>query len=265
MKYTEKEKLFLNRIKSKTIDNCKLCNNGFKEDRTECDCLITFYFIKELALSKIPESYWFLEFKELKIKSSIKMLISEYIKNINNALDKNLGFTFFGTNGTGKTSVMSVIGIQTIIKQKRVLYIRMKEIFDNIFKEDETLKERIKSADLILLDEFDKLYHKSQDWNIYNIDDFIRENFDRKSIIICTNFAGGEEIKEIYGDSILSKILEFNKFVPFSGNDFRKEMNDKWLERLKAEKIDYMKLLEQAKIYKKYRLEKDKEEYDIVI
>lgn len=264
MKYTEEEKKQIYKIKEKTIDYCEKCNRGFTETEKECECLITFNFIKELVFSRIPESYWFLNYKKLKIKSSIKMLILEYNKNLNTAIQNNLGFVFYGSNGTGKTTTMLSVGMQAIIKQNKVIYIRMKEIMDNIFSEKEELKERLKQADIILLDEFDKLYHKSREWNIYNIDDFIRNNIDNRSILICTNFSGEEEIEKYYDSSVISKLKEHNKFLPYVGNDYRDELNKQWMERLKK-KVDYMKLKKIAEKWNKNKIKKEKEEYDIIL
>lgn len=264
MKYTKEEKEKLYKIKELTIDYCDKCQSGFLENGKECDCLLVFNFVKELVLSRIPESYWFLDYKKFKIKSSIKMLIVEYMKNINSAFSNNLGFVFFGNNGTGKTSTMTSIGIQAILKQYKIIYVRMKEIIDNIFLEKEELKERVKEADVILLDEFDKLYHKSREWNIYNIDDFIRENIDKRSIIICTNFTGEKEIEEFYDSSVISKLKEHNKFIPFIGEDFRNKLNEKWMDRLKK-KVDYMRLKIVAEKWNKNKIKKEKEEYDIIL
>ena len=159
---------------------------------------------------------------------------------------------------------MNVIGVNAINLQYKAFYIRIKEVLDNIFAEDELLKNRLDDADIILLDELDKVYQKT-DWATHNIDDFLRRYLKDKSIIIASNWSK-EEIKENFGASIFSLLSEYNKFVVMSGEDFRQKLNADWMKRLDTkENINMSHLKSQSKIWFENSIKKLEKIYDIVV
>jgi len=265
MKYTDKERKVIMEYKSEIIDACKKCDGtGYDKNEDKCECLHIFNYVKELIRSNIQNDYWDKLFTTTDIDASALIIAERYVKNLKTAVKKKMGFVFLGENGIGKTTLMNIIGMSAIIKQYRIFYIRVKEVLDNIFEKDDIIKNRIEEADIILLDELDKIYQKG-DWATHNIDDFLRRYLKDKSIIIASNWSE-EEIKENFGSSIYSLLNGYNKFINMTGKDYRKKQNKDWMKRLSdAESIDMKKLKKPSQNWQKNKLLKLAKTYDIIV
>lgn len=265
-KFTDKEFSQLRGSKRIIIDKCKVkgCNSGFFESGKKCECLILFEWVQVLTKSNIEKVYWNKKLEDLSIKPAVKLYIKKYMRNISNAINNSMGFTLLGMNGVGKTTIMSIVGIYALINQYNVFHIRTSDILKDIFEKNEIFKSRLDSANIIVVDELDKVYMKNPEWTTFNLDVFFREYLRSKSILIASNWEE-KEIEEEFGPSIFSLLTGVNEFMNIEGRDHRRIRGENWLDRLEEEEVNFNDLKEDSQLWYKNKIEKLKKEYDEVI
>lgn len=240
-KYTDLEMKELLAIKKQIVSSCKKCDGyGYieKAEVEACTCMQLFKYVKDLFYSKIPKDYWLITQSNIKIKNKYKLFLEDYIKHLNNAIQKGLGVVFSGPQrGIGKTSSACIIGKEAIQNGYDVFYVIAQNIIDDRFSEEHQIEERIKQSDLLIIDELDKIIMKSESNIPKQLENLLRIILpNKKSVIICTNFEE-KEIEERF--EITSLINRYMEFIPMVGKDFSKKLKRKWMDRLHDEEINY--------------------------
>jgi len=240
-KYTEKQKLFLLNLKQKIVGNHEPCKKtGYTDDKmTPCVCMKVFKYLKSLYYSNIPSDYWGLSFNELQIDVSYKKLAKEYIDNLDNAIEKGLGIMLLGERGIGKTSIVTQIAKYAIIKRYEVYYEIMQNIVDDRFTDSQKIIDRIKNADLVIIDELDKVLMRENSNIPKQIENLLRDILPNgKSVLICTNL-NEEDIEEKF--NIMSLLKRYINIVPMMGEDYSDKKHKSWSDRLKNKEGQYLK------------------------
>jgi DNA replication protein DnaC len=234
----------LSLLRSSLLKVCKICEGrGYilKEQFDEpCECIIIFKYIKELIVAGIAQKYWTLELEKLQIKKTYIELLQEYIKHLDIAAKKSLGFLFIGANGVGKTASLAELAKAAIVRGYRVQYITAERYLLESAKQVESLDiQKIEACDFLLLDELDKAYIKEgSSYAPKKLEDLIRRSLSNgKSVSIATNMTK-EGIVETFGDSFLSMITRYLKVVPFVGEDISTQLQKNWFDELKSD-FDY--------------------------
>ena len=211
--------------------------------------MLKLIWVKELIYSRLPKPYWTAELDKLKIKSEIKSVTNKYLKNYKIAKANGLGFIFHGANGVGKTSAATAIARVFLKKSYNIVYITAQTYmdFEMEFENPENrqaILNRLKEADMILLDEWDKLYMKvGSTYAIKKIENFLREMLSlNKMLLICTNLEE-EEIVDMFNKSIYSLIQRHLKFIHFTGKDHSKTKRAEWDELLEGDKRSVNKII----------------------
>lgn len=236
-RFSEKQIQELLKIKEKVL--CKKCNqSGYLETRELCDCMKKFVFIKELFYSGIHSEFWKYNFENLEI--AVPKIVEKYVENLDIAISKGLGIIFTSeARGTGKTTLMSMIGKEAVIKQKKVFYCFLQNIMDDKFTETKEFEKRIRQSDLVLIDEIDKTTFKKDSVIKSHFEILLRTLLSNgKSVLMSTN-GTREEIDETFGMN--SYFYGYLKTIEVSGENIRSKRGDKWddliVERKKYQEI----------------------------
>lgn len=234
-------------LKSELVSNHAPCQgSGWLEPVTPgmpnpCSCMVSFHYLNKLIESKIPRDYWWLGLDELtEVDTDYRKFCRWYMGKIPKAVSHALGVLFLGPNGIGKTSMQCAIGKEAIVQGYTVQYFTAQQYIESRKVDDETgLTLEYENAQVILLDELDKVYIKARsNYVTKTMEDFFRrKTADGSSLIICTNH-DEETLGEVFGQSTMSMLRRHLKFVSVAGSDYSDTLQSRWDDTMESEK-DY--------------------------
>lgn len=180
-----------------------------------------------------PDNQIKLSFKEANL---LLQQVAEYVRHIDNAKRKGISIMLAGSNGTGKTLIATSI-LKAVIQRGMSAQMtslggiiqtytdgwgdpRKRQIFD----------DRIKNTDFLLIDDVGKEYQaKNSDLTEIMFDNLIRyRSFRRKPFILTTNTSPAD-LKNRYGNSLMSLIEGKCIKLKVVGEDYRKVIQSKSL------------------------------------
>lgn len=239
--FSEKDKEFLYGIKDQLVKKHKECDGigYFNENKKviPCQCMKILKYIMDLYKFKIPMDYWNIDYSKTKINANTKDTILNYIENLDNAIQQGIGLFLSGeSRGIGKTTTACEIAKRATQKRRIVYYELMQNIINDKFTDEKLIIERIKEADLVVIDEMDDIAIKENSNILKMIEVFLRGLLPQgKAIILCSN-AKSEVMNEDTGlGSLLKRYL---CFIDFKGED-NSEIKNKSLKDKLNIKFDY--------------------------
>jgi len=250
---TKKDLDYLKFLKTKIVDNHKQCKGlGFYK-KDDCDCMQAFRWLKELYKSKIPKEFWHVNY-DLVLKDEIKKYFSNFEENYINGR----GFFIYGDYSVGKTTTLCEIGKRFMTRGKKVVYFLLSNYVNALYNEmsnepdDSTAMYlyMIKNADVLLVDEFDKVYiKKGSDFVLREVETFLRNKFmNNCPIFVCSN-SDMQTGEDIFGDFSIVSIMNRNLKEIDHGDESLSHKNEE------VQIDDYMKsnhIIKYASIYHKY-------------
>lgn len=226
--------------------NCKECGTSYEREDVKnpvadyyfynpgCDCAQSKRSEDEkqqarerlLSAAGVPKRFWGVTFSgwDYSVNERTTAAMRQVLeKHESGDLWEKSGLFLYGEVGTGKTHV-GICVIKKIMARKRVQFIPTADIISRLLKDDEA--EEIKTADAIMLDDFDKLSSQN-DWvkeRIFSlIDGFIREE---KFFVITANYKDLSEFDDKVGMAVSSRIVGNCVVVQFAGSDYRMRQKD---------------------------------------
>jgi len=235
--YSDEKLQYVSEVKEALVDGCDECGGtGYvsagRGQAYRCDCMIAFRYIKELIKANVPKSYWTLELAQIKVSKAAKEAVLDYIKHLDNAISRGLGFTFAGPNGVGKTSLMMVLAKEAIIRNIPVRCFTMPEYLAAVERGRVDQIDDYEAGDLLLVDELDKRYSKpGSDYVSTRVDQIIRSFLSAgKSVVIATNWSR-QQLKE-FSTSVASLLERHNQVIEMKGQDYSKVVEEQFFKRL---------------------------------
>ena len=187
---------------------------------------------KNLINMGVPRALLDLSLEDLDLNEKILDYVQGYIDNIDNSFKYNKGLFLYGSNGTGKTSIASII-IKEAYKHrytaKRVTWVDYMTLYTrawgcNNFElkmHTEDVIKDIKDREFLVLEEIGKEQDNKLAMTL--LEDMLRHREDKGfPTIICTNLAP-KSVVERYGASIESLIKGNMTPIKLVGKDNRKE------------------------------------------
>lgn len=194
----------------------------------------------DLQAMRLPQRFWVSSFEHIKgdmtSPDSPKRMIAGYLSNLTKMREVGAGLVLWGPNGTGKTSIGSVIlkaarreGRTAMFLESAALktIVVSKEMYDA--ESGITVWARAQRVDFLLLDDLGKGSHDSQGFGERLLDELIRSRYaNQRPTIITTNVNKsrlGEVIKPstlhtLKGSCAQLKIDEFD-YRAQEGQDLR--------------------------------------------
>lgn len=221
--------------------NCKLCHDTGMNGSKRCKCynkLLSEELMKESNLSEIMKRQKFegfnLEFyrnekkrgESFSPRENMLSILSECVQFADEFEKTHKNLLLYGASGLGKSFLSSAIANRVIERGFSVVYQSAGEVFSRMedikfgrLKVDYNPLESILEADLLIIDdlgtEFINPYSESELFKIIN-----SRLLSSKSTIINTNLSLND-IRKIYSDRILSRVLGEYTGLKFYGEDIR--------------------------------------------
>jgi DNA replication protein DnaC len=197
------------------------------------------YYTYKWIRANIPKEFWHVTLDNFDGDSKAMRIVEKYCNKLGEAKENGIGFLFMGPNGVGKTSLCTIILKEAIFRGYSAFFITLPEIFRQIylgFKHTEVLielKKIMNDTDFLVISELGKDYHRKDSTMFMRseFDSIFRERRgDLKPLMLDTNL-DEMELKDTYGDSIMSLFRSRLKMVTLSGKDYRavkqeKEVNE---------------------------------------
>ena len=201
----------------------------------ECSCRrerVAAARAAKLATS-IPKRYLDVDFERWPI-TNLDQHVVRHVRKYCRQLDKNLadghGLYFFGTVGSGKTSLAMCVA-KEVLRERRSLAIFSGP--DLLARIGATYEDRAQHTYLGLLDllgtvDFlvleDLAVAKQNEWRLEQLYAVINRRYeDRRPLLVTADVESAEALGEHIGERTASRILEMCEPVPFMDGDHRKK------------------------------------------
>lgn len=213
-------------------DKCPTCGNrgryNLDFETFICDCEIQKLLQRYYFASNIGREYHDICLKDFDgpDTDSVVPLVREFIDNFDHNFHFGLGLTFTGPLGTGKTFAMTCVLKELIKRGEDVYFITFEElinIWGKSWHDDEarrTLEKRLKSADVLGLDELRTDPRNLQGFLANGLDSVIRHRTSNLlPTLVTTNMKKEEELDQF--GKVYSLLAAKNTRVSTQGHDRR--------------------------------------------
>lgn len=181
----------------------------------------------DLLRARIPSRYWTV--KLAGVQEQVRGIAEKYLKEIEQMHERGVGLLLWGANGVGKTSLSVVIGKEYRRRGQSLLFLESAElkgaiIHNEAFDEEQTLWERAKSVDVLLIDDLGKGVQDSTGFGARVLDELIRHrNANRRITFITTNMTL-KVLEDELKASTMHSLKECIYPVRVSGEDLRDKL-----------------------------------------
>jgi DNA replication protein DnaC len=154
--------------------------------------------------------------------------VRAFIANVEDNLDRGRGFWFYGTVGTGKTSLAMVISRAAIEAGRSVVISSMPRLLADIRATYEEgsgrsyidLFRRLSQVDLLHIDDVGT--EKTTEWVLEQLYSIVNERWqEQRSIVVTTNLDDRDQLREQVGARTVSRLSEMCATIPIMGRDLR--------------------------------------------
>jgi DNA replication protein DnaC len=154
--------------------------------------------------------------------------VRDFVANIDGNLDAGRGFWFYGDVGTGKTSLAMLISKSASDAGRSVAIYSVPQLLAHIKATYEDgsgssylgLFRRLSQVDLLHLDDLGA--EKRTEWVLEQLYAIVNERWqEQRSIVVTTNLADREELREQVGARTVSRLSEMCATIPIMGRDLR--------------------------------------------
>ena len=141
----------------------------------------------------VPKVHWNASMSEISNRSGHKKIIQEYLDDIEGNIKKAKGLLLFGSYGSGKSALGSIILKHAALKRHIGAWITCRtipnlQIKETAFDENQTVYERLLSVPILVLDEL--ILRDDMKYTEHVLEFVVRDRVDsQKSTILTTNLA----------------------------------------------------------------------------
>ena len=149
-------------------------------------------------------------------------------------LEQAFNLIFLGPPGVGKSHMAHALGLKAIESGYKVIFISMDYLIkvlktQEIIKKSQTMFNKLKKADLVIIDEFGYLPVSKAEANLFF--QLITDFYEQTSIIITSN-KSFSKWAEVLGDqvittAILDRIMHHSEIFNLTGKSYRLENREK--------------------------------------
>ena len=151
--------------------------------------------------------------------------------NLNKAVNKGLGIIFFGSNGVGKTSLVSEVGKYALTQGWSVSFFTLQKYISSTYADNDM--EVDTNADILIVDELDKAYVSPRsDYTPKVTEELFRNSLNAGRVVLSATNMTEEGLKSMFGPSVMSMVKRKMKFATLPGNDYSVTKQDMWTKDL---------------------------------
>ncbi len=198
-----------------------------------CDCrdrLITRARSRGVA-SVIPAKYRGVSFDRPPVTLINELAVQrvrDYCRDLPANVDQGRGLWFFGSSGTGKTTLAMLIsktalemGRSVAIYSLPKLLARIRRSYDAEAGEQShgELFERLTSVDLLHIDDLGA--EKTSEWVLEQLYALVNERYESQRALMVTTNHDESELEQQIGERVVSRLAEMCDTVPLFGDDSR--------------------------------------------
>jgi len=195
---------------------------------------------------RVPRRFWDVRFE--KVPSDVRKDIDNYLRRLDDHLDRGDGLLFWGANGVGKTSVAVLIALEVRRRGASVLFItaaalRQAFLEREPFNEDQFVSERARAVDFLVLDDLGKEHSASTGFSEGLFENLIRErSASQRATVITTNLPMipkdlgngrmSRALMSVYVPSMLEVMKENLYPIRFEGKNLREVTREELNSRM---------------------------------
>jgi hypothetical protein len=180
---------------------------------------------------QIPRRYWGVRLAQ--VPGQVRGDVEGYLRAIDDHMDRGDGLLFWGANGTGKTSAAVLIALEARRRGASVLFttaegLRQAVLEKRVFDEDQSVVERARSVDLLVVDDLGKEHPGETGFTERLFENLVRERCASQRVtIVTTNLPlrrgadGPRAMSTVYIPSMLEVLRESIYPLHFRGNNQR--------------------------------------------
>jgi len=213
-------------LKKELIENCTKCK-GFN---LHCDCYRQFWTEAHIIAAGIPIKYRKFTFKKISSPTleKVKMQLKNYLKDIESNFEEGLGLYLYGSTGTAKTALASVVLIEAIKKGYRGKFTTLEECTPQFVREE---LDDILTVPFLVIDDVGKEMKTQASRKLLGmvLDTLIRKRSNNLLPTIATSNLNYPDIDIAFGDfgaGVVSLLHEHMTKILCRGVDYRKEVID---------------------------------------
>lgn len=158
-------------------------------------------------------------------------IVHHYQRKVATMVKKGHGLYLTGPNGVGKTFLGCAIGLKAAAAGLNIRYYTMAAItraqIDGWFQDEaKATMAGIRSADLLIIDDLDKIYRTKTELETTLFDNLLRDRLQASRPCIFTSNRTIDDAKDDFGPHIYSMLNEHCAELVFVGDDYRKSMSE---------------------------------------
>lgn len=185
---------------------------------------------EDMRRMNVGERFWGVTLEQVPEGCAYRDRISAYLDAMHECIKKGIGLLFYGDYRSGKTAAAIIVMKNVVAFGGTALFIRADElskavIEKTIFDDDETLEERMKSVDLLVIDDLGQEH--SKDFGASVVESIIRNRYNHRKAILVTLNIEIAEIEKKYGLGVLRVMRSMTAPVAVAGTN--------WMEKEREE------------------------------
>ena len=193
--------------------------------------------VADMNRANVPSRFWNVKLSEIPEHLEYRDKVRKYLEKMDEMLENGIGlFLYSDENSTGKTSI-AVLALKQALRLRRTAYFeesgRLKAalIRAEEFEENIPIERRIRTVDLLVLDDVGKEYRTESGFAENTIESVLRDRSQSMRLTIMTSNLKPNKIEQVYSADLAALLRETMIPLRISGYDWR---------ALKAEELRQM-------------------------
>jgi len=199
-------------------------------DATACECRATRVQRSRTTgvSSVIPRRYRGVSFDRApvtELSPNVVRPVRDFVRNIEERLERGPGLWIFGDVGTGKTSLAMIASQEAIKRGYSVAIYSVPKLLAEIRGTYDTgsygrFFEQLVTIDLLHLDDLGA--EKQTEWVLEQLYSLVNERYEQeRAMVVTSNVTEAGELEDQIGKRTISRLMEMTIQVPLFGEDLR--------------------------------------------
>ncbi len=183
--------------------------------------------VADMKRANVPERFWNVKLSEIPEHLEYRDKVQKYLEKMDEMLENGIGlFLYSDENSTGKTSI-AVLALKQALRLRRTAYFeesgRLKAalIRAEEFEENIPIERRIRTVDLLVLDDVGKEYRTESGFAENTIESVLRDRSQSMRPTILTSNLKPNKIEQVYSADLAALLRETMIPLRISGYDWR--------------------------------------------